>query len=376
MSHGEFTGLHYASRKPVRVRWENGRIVALEKGPADSPRDRWIAPGLFDLQINGYGGVDFQQDNLTEADLLRATHALRRDGCPLFLLTLITDDWSKLTARLRHLKKIRDASPELTAAIPGWHIEGPFLSEKPGFHGAHNPAYMLDPTPEMIRELREITGSDALLLTLAPERKGALAAILLAVSLGLKISLGHTDASADIIHQAVAIGATGFTHLGNGCPRELDRHDNILWRVFENPELLASIIPDAVHVSPAPFRLFHRTLPNLYYTTDAMAAAGAPPGRYTIGAVTVEVGADQIVRQPGKTNFAGSALRPVDGVFRAAHMLSRDWQETWKYFSTQPARLMNLRHEMEIGQPAHFCLLRLTDEQTPVELKTHLAGAS
>src|SRR5207247_8189697 len=125
-------------------------------------------------------------------------------------------------------------------------------------------------------------------------------AIALAVSLGIKISLGHTNASAEILRQAIEAGATGFTHLGNACPRELPRHDNILWRVLDARGLTISLIADGIHVSPALFRLLHRVLDaaTIFYTTDAMAAAGAPPGRYAIGALQLEVGPDQIVRQP------------------------------------------------------------------------------
>src|SRR5262249_27448287 len=145
-------------------------------------------------------------------------------------------------------------------------------------------------------------------------------------------------------------GATGFTHLANGCPRELDRHDNIIWRVLETSGLIVSLIPDQIHVSSALFRLIHRLVDanSIYYTTDAMAAAGSSPGRYSLGRVGVEVGADGIVRQPGKTNFAGSSLRPIDGVFRAAQMLNRPWQEIWNGFSTIPARLMGLDSEIAI----------------------------
>jgi N-acetylglucosamine-6-phosphate deacetylase len=246
----------------------------------------------------------------------------------------------------------------LQQALAGWHIEGPFLSEKPGFHGAHNPALMLDPTPAHIQELRDIAGDDPLLLTLAPERDGALEAIALAVSLGIRVALGHTDAPAERLRAAVAAGAKGFTHLGNGCPRELDRHDNILWRVLETPGLTVSLIPDGHHVSPALFRLLHRTLDpaSILYTTDAMAAAGAKPGRYTLGGLTVEVGDDQIVRQPGRPNFAGSALRPIEGVFRAARMLNCPWQEAWRRFAEVPAAFMGWDASLRAGSGC--CVLR------------------
>jgi N-acetylglucosamine-6-phosphate deacetylase len=324
-----------------------------------------------DVQVNGYGGVDFQRDNLSVEDLLKATRGLRAAGCTRFLLTLITDEWSKLTSRLKRLRGLRAESAELQKAIAGWHVEGPFLSGVAGFHGAHDPALMLEPTSERIRELREITGTEPLLLTLAPERAGSLEAIALAKSLGIKISLGHTDASAEVLRQAVAAGASGFTHLANGCPRELDRHDNILWRVLETPGLTAGLIPDGIHVSPVLFRMIHRLLGEeaIYYTTDAMAAAGAGPGRYAIGKVEVEVGADEVVRQPGKTNFAGSALRPVDGVFRAAGMLNGSWQEAWARFSSAPARLAGLPFGLDAGRAADFCVLKLEGRNQLGELR-------
>jgi len=374
MDTGELIAWQLTTRQPVRVRWVGGIITHLDSA-ATPPEEVWIAPPLFDVQVNGYAGVDFQRDNLTTDDLLHAVRALRADGCATFLLTLITDEWSQLTHRLRHLMALRAQSHELESAIAGWHIEGPFLSPEPGFHGAHDPDLMLDPTPEHIHELRAITGNDPLLLTLAPERRGAIEAIQLATSLGIKVSLGHTNASTDVLAQAVQAGATMFTHLANGCPRELDRHDNILWRVFDTPGLTPSLIPDRIHVSPSPFRLIHRALSNsVFYTTDAMSAAGAKPGRHTIGKLEVEVGADQIVRQPGKTNFAGSALRPIEGVFRAAQMLNCPWQETWSRFSIVPSKLMGLPCELRVGGRATFCTVRVGPDNQLRDLRTYWNG--
>ncbi len=376
MSEGDIWARHYTTGQCVHLRWHAGRITGMEPGPERSGIVQWLAPTLVDLQINGYGGVDFQRDDLAPGDLLSATQQLRRDGCGQYLLTLITDDWTSLMQRLSQLKRLRDELPELRRAIVGWHVEGPFISAQPGFCGAHNPAVMEDPRPEHIRELRAVTGNDPVLLTLAPERAGALEAITLAVSLGITVSLGHTNASAAVLASAVQAGATGFTHLGNALPQQLDRHDNLLWRVLDTPGLTASLIPDTLHVSPMFFRLVHRLLPpeRIYYTTDAMSAAGAPPGRYTIGQIELEVGSDQIVRLPGKSNFAGSALRPIEGVFRAAAMLGCPWQRTWDYFAQQPARLINLANELAVGAPADFCLLQITDEQQLAGFSVHIEG--
>ncbi len=378
MNDGEISAWHYSARQPVCVRWRAGVITHLEPATTLPPADVWLAPSLFDLQINGYGGVDFQQDDLTLNDLLSATRQLRAAGCASFLLTLITDEWPLIISRLRGFRTLRSQSVELKSAIAGWHIEGPFLSAEPGFHGAHDPSRMIDPTPEHIRVLRSIAGDDPVLLTVSPERHGALKAIELAASLGIKISLGHTNASAETLQRAIEAGATGFTHLANGCPRELDRHDNILWRVFELPALTVSLIPDRIHVSPPLFRLAHRVLnPRaIYYTSDAMAAAGAPPGRYRMGKKEVDVGPDQVVRPPGQHLFAGSALRPVEGVFRAAQMLNCPWQETWARLSEIPAKFMGLRNDLAVQQPATFCVLKVMGQNQLAELRVFADGRS
>lgn len=373
MNSGEHSAFYYTTREPVRVTWREGKILSLTKTEEQPATNLWLAPALVDLQINGYGGVDFQRDGLSLEQLLRASRALRRDGCGKFFFTLITDEWPKMLARLEHARRLRAQSPELQDALAGWHMEGPFLSEQRGFCGAHNPARMIDPTPEHLHALRAVTGHDPVLLTLAPERAGAIDAIRLARALGMTVSLGHTDASAEVLRAAVEAGATGFTHLGNGCPRELDRHDNILWRIADEPRLGASLIPDGLHVSPAPFRLLHRLLDAgrlIYYTTDAMAAAGAGPGRYTLGELEVEVGADQVVRQPGRTNFAGSALTPFEGVFRAAKMLNGPWQECWRRFSEAPAQWVGLRNEIRVDEPAAFCLITLDEHGQPIDVQT------
>jgi N-acetylglucosamine-6-phosphate deacetylase len=357
---GEIIARDYATGLPLHLVWQQGKILSASPCSREISPELWIAPTLFDLQVNGFAGVDFQQDGIGEEDLKSAVRALRAAGCARFMLTLITDEWVRLLARLQRLRDLRSRSAELQSAIAGWHIEGPFLSAEPGYRGAHDPRWMQDPTAESIAALRSATADDPVLLTLAPERPGAIEAIRMAVSLGMKVSLGHTNAPSDLLLEAVQSGASGFTHLGNGCPSELNRQDNILWRVLDTPGLRPSLIPDGFHVSPSLFRLVHRLLGKdaLLYTTDAMAGAGAPPGRYRLASLELEVGPDQIVRLPGTANFAGSALQPLEGVRRAARMLGVSWRDIWRNFSESPAAHVGLVNRLEAGQPDDFCLLR------------------
>jgi N-acetylglucosamine-6-phosphate deacetylase len=133
---------------------------------------------------------------------------------------------------------------------------------------------------------------------------------------------------------------------------------------MDTPGLTVSFIVDEIHVSSALLRLAHRALKSdrIYYTTDAMAAAAAPPGRHRLGALEVQVGPDQVVRKPNSPHFAGSALRPIEGIQRAARILDRSWQEVWPHFSTVPARMMGLGDELAVGRPACFCLLEVSSD--------------
>ncbi len=359
MSRGEIHAWNILDRKPVLAKWDEGRftqIIATEEPPAE---DRWIGPPLLDIQVNGYAGIDFQRDDLSEADLLHAVEQLAQACCNQILLTLVTDDWESMTRRLANAKQHRDTHPALAQAIVGWHIEGPFLSPETGYCGAHPADKMLRPTPERIAELRALTGDDPLLLTMAPEIDGGLSAFAAARELGIRVSIGHTNAPGHILRRVTAGGPVGFTHLGNGCPATLDRADNIVWRALDTPGLTCGLIPDRWHVSPTLFRLIHRLVApdSIYYTTDAMAAAGAPPGKYRLGQLELEVGPEQIVRLPGTPNLAGSALTPIDGVHRAAEMLDCDWQEVWPRFSQAPARFMGLKEGFTIGSPSNFALI-------------------
>ncbi|MCP5519282.1 MAG: N-acetylglucosamine-6-phosphate deacetylase [Verrucomicrobiales bacterium] len=376
MNQGSIQGLHAGTGQPVRLRWTDGRITAMEPGDAAAAGDEWLAPALFDPQINGFGGVDFQSDDLVAGDLQHSVRALQRAGCTRFLLTLITDDWERLMARLERLRGWLLTDPALRSAIVGWHVEGPFLSDEPGFRGAHPAAAMTDPTAAHIATLRRVTGEDPVLLTLAPERTGAIEAIRAAVGAGMRVSLGHTNASAAAIATAVAAGATGFTHLGNACPQTLDRHDNIVWRVLDTEGLRVSLIADGRHVSPPFMRLVHRVLgpERVLHTTDAMAAAGTPPGRYPLGPMWFEVGTDGLVRLPGGTHFAGSSLTPVEGVFRSAAMLGTSWRQTWAASSTTPAAWLGVPVSLAPGNRADFCLLRTGASGELVGLRVFARG--
>ena len=364
---GRRVGRDWASGQTVVVSWSSGVIDAVEPvGEGGAAENTWLAPGLVDLQVNGFGGVDFQDPDVSFDQLKAAVVRLRERGCGALFLTLITDRWEQMLAKLQRLVSLRDASPFLREAIVGWHLEGPFLSVEEGYRGAHDPAFMRDPLPGDLSDLLSVVGEDRVLMTVAPERPGVLELIEAGVSKGLQFSLGHCAAQPDQLAAAIQAGARGITHWGNGIPQSLPRHDNWFWTIIDQAGLHVGLIPDGIHLPPTVFRGMHAALRGsheIYYTTDAMAAGGAGPGRYKLAGQSLEVGTDRVVRIPGQPNFAGSSLDPLDGVCRASQMLGVSWREAWERFSLASTRFVGLDWGLVAGAPACFCEISVGEGQ-------------
>lgn len=275
-----------------------------------------LSASLFDLQVNGFAGVDYQQLNLSGEDLELSAHALRKHRMDYNLLTLITDTMELLETKLRRIEAFREQSPLIRRVFPGYHIEGPYMSPLDGFRGAHRTELMKAPDWDEFQRLQAAANGHIRLITLAPEWEGSDRFIEKVVASGVTVSLGHTNASNEEIDRAARAGATLCTHLGNGAPGNMHRHDNVIQRLLSRDDLIACFIPDGIHVPAFALKNFVRAKPldKVLFTTDAMSAAGAPPGTYQIANITVEVGEDRVVREPGRDNFAGSSLTLDEGV--------------------------------------------------------------
>ena len=212
------------------------------------------AAPLFDLQVNGFAGVDFQQPGLTRAELEHAARALRAHGTGRILLTLITDRIEAMAAKLAQVETVRRASPLVAQLVAGYHLEGPYLRPEPGFHGAHPPQLMKAPDLAEFEQLQAAAAGHLRLITLAPEWPGSAEFIRAVTARGVRVAIGHSDASEAEIDTAITAGLTLCTHLGNGVPMHLPRHDNIIQRLLARDELTAAFIPDGLHVPPATLR--------------------------------------------------------------------------------------------------------------------------
>jgi N-acetylglucosamine-6-phosphate deacetylase len=301
-------------------------------------------PGLFDLQVNGFAGVDFQGAPTVE-EVRFACKRLKACGITRILATFISDSPEALTAKLTRFAAFRAEDAEIADICVGFHLEGPYLSGLDGYRGAHPARWMRDPNWDEFQRWQEAAAGAIRLVTLAPERTGAVPFMSAAVASGVRIALGHTNASDSQISAAIQSGATLCTHLGNGCPVEMHRHDNIIQRLLARDELTACFIPDGIHLPPRVLRSLYRAKPEgkAILVSDAMAAADAGPGFYKLGELEMEVAEDQIVRAPGTSQFAGSALRLDEGVQRASKWLGISLENARTLASSTPAQALGFR---------------------------------
>jgi N-acetylglucosamine-6-phosphate deacetylase len=269
------------------------------------------SPQFFDLQVNGYGGIDFNQDDLAAEGLHRACERLEADGVIGILATIITDDLRVMARRLANLVRLREADPLAKKLIPGLHIEGPFISPVQGYRGAH-PADAIRPaTIDEMQRLLDAGGELVKLVTLAPEQDDGAAVTKMLASQSVRISAGHTDASVDQLRAAIDAGLTLFTHLGNGCPMQMHRHDNIVQRALSLCDRLnIMFIADGTHVPYVALKNYLRlTNPDsTIVVSDAIAPAGLGPGRYTLGRWDLLIEEDMVARAPDRSHFVGSAI--------------------------------------------------------------------
>jgi N-acetylglucosamine-6-phosphate deacetylase len=285
-------------------------------------------PGLVDLQVNGFAGVDFGDPAITPDDVERAVAAIQKTGVTRFLPTLITSPFETFAACAQTLLKTRNA------AVAGIHMEGPYISPEEGFRGAHARAHVRAADLDDFKR-RQDAAEGHPPGDVAPNRRAIRCRT--ARGGGLRVAR-RTAANGAQIRPPVAAGATLSTHLGKSC-RECCRGANVIWEQLGEDRLLASFIVDGHHLPPATVRSMVRakTPARTILVTDAMAAAGMPPGVYTIGGQKVELDASGRVAAPGASNLAGSALTLSAAIGHAVRFTGLPLDDVVEMASGRPA---------------------------------------
>ena len=290
-------------------------------------------PGFFDLQANGFAGVDFNAVDLPAERAASALDAMLLTGVTRVLPTLITSPFAAFARSAQVLARLAHPS------IAGIHMEGPYISADDGARGAHPREWVAPATVDDFARRQDAADGRIVLVTLAPEVPGAIALTEHLARSGVRVSIGHTAATSQQIADAVSAGATLATHLGNGCARMLPRHPNSIWDLLAEDRVAASFIVDGHHLPPSTVKAMIRAkgAGRSILVTDAIAAAAAPPGRYAIGAITCELSADGRVSLPGTPYLAGSSLTMAQAVGNAARFTGLSLQQVASMASTIPA---------------------------------------
>jgi N-acetylglucosamine-6-phosphate deacetylase len=361
-------------------------VRALSAGAADGDSENFplVSPGFVDIQVNGFQGIDYSGSDLAFEDVERLVWLLGASGTTRHVPTIITNSQERILSNLKTVASAIEGSALVAAAIPGIHVEGPFISPEDGPRGAHDPQFVRDPSVSEYRSWQEASGGRVRMVTLAPERPGALDLIAALVRDGVIPAIGHTAASPEQIRGAVEAGALFSTHLGNGSHAMLPRLKNYLWAQLGTDELAAGVIADGFHVPHEVLKVFLRAkgADRLVLISDVAPPAGLPVGRHKWGNIEVEVHADGHLGLADTEYLAGAGHlldRCVPQMVAATGMTIAT---AVSLCTATPARVLGLPEpRIAVGEPADLVLFSWRnggasgDGVPPLEIEqTFLAG--
>lgn len=301
-----------------------------------------MARGFVDVQNNGWMGTDFNDDALTVERVLEITRDLRDRGTVGYLPTIVTGDPAVYE---KCFGVVVDAmgDGELGGHILGIHLEGPFISPEPGAVGAHPKQWVTDPSVDAFKQFQEWADGNIRILTLAPERPGAMELIRYAADSGVVVSMGHHLAENDVMRAALDAGASLHTHVGNGIPNMIHRHQNPLWLTLARDDLSGLFITDGHHLPPELITVALRAkgTDRFIVISDASPLAGMPVGDYEIfGGLPVTIDETGLIYSKESQSLAGSHAVMLECMNHLASLDLLSEDELWKVGFENPVRLV------------------------------------
>lgn len=300
-------------------------------------------PGLVDLQVNGYRGVDFSGADLTPANCTWACRELLNAGTTAFLPTLVTSSPEIYEQNLPILASVMDAA-EFQGRLLGIHLEGPFLCPQDGARGAHDARWVRKPDVAYLEKLVDFAAGKVRLITIAADQDGAEDLARCAVRHGIAVALGHHMADEDDLERLVAVGAKALTHLGNGVPALLSRHQNPVWAGLANDDLSATVIADGHHLPPSMLTTILRTKgpQRSIIISDASPLAGLPPGEYWTMGAQVRLEKNGRLHNPVTGYMAGSSATILACANHLASLGLAGFNELVTMFFYNPLKLLGI----------------------------------
>lgn len=305
-------------------------------------RKNITSSGLIDLQVNGFSGVDFNDEKITADGMDKALHAMLATGVTCCLPTIITAAEDVLHRRIQALDNAVANSRLGPLMVPGYHLEGPFLNPQEGYAGCHPARDMIRPAIDLVKSLEQPLSRPILYITLAPELEGTNDLISWARQNHKIIGAGHCEATREILPAAIKCGLQISTHLGNGVPQQLHKFNNsILWQLA-NDNLLASFIADGIHIPPDILKIYIRAkgIEKSILVTDGTSASCSTPGRHYLAGMASELDDQGIVRLSGSASLAGSALSLGQAVANMVKWGITDFRSALRMASANPEKLL------------------------------------
>lgn len=372
-------GLLYLDGTPVTIEVVDGKISRIvRKDELDDPsrENTFIGPGLIDNQVNGYDSVSFTSADLTAQDVDKATRRQWKEGVTTYLPTVTTGSHEAILKSFEALAEAR-RNPEIRQSIPGYHLEGPYISPVDGYRGAHPLRWVRPPDWEEFLQYYRASDNRILQVSLAPEVDGAMDFLRNCVAQGIRVALAHHNGSADIIKAAVDEGAVISTHLGNGCANTIHRHDNPLWPQMADDRLMASIIVDGFHLQPEEVQVFFKVKgpDRIVATSDVTEFAGMPPGEYEVDGDKVVMTPEGMLKLPSQDVLYGASLPLRTAIGNLMRFTGCSLAEAIHTMTRNPAHLYGLsdRGEIQPGKRADLIVFKLEQGRAKIE-KTYLAG--
>ncbi len=367
-------GRHFETGNAVRLRVTQGLITELDELqlPAEEVQSLpWLAPGLFDIQVNGAQGVWFSDERLNVESVCDVLSVFLRHGVTRLFPTLITNSAAALEHGFAVINRACEQAAWVDRMVAGCHLEGPYLSAETGPRGAHPREHIRGCNWNEFARWQAASGNRIKLVTLAPEATGAVEFIQRFTATGGVIALGHTAADTTQIAAAVAAGARLSTHFGNGAHGTLRRHPNYLWDQLAEPRLLASLITDGQHLpaSVAKVVLLAKGPQNIILTCDASGLAGCPPGEYAAVGGRCEVLTDGRIVVAGQRQYlAGSSAFTEQCIAGMCQLTGVDLATAWHMATRNPGRLFDVKvPELRLGAAAEIVVFRIVEQRNTAE---------
>ncbi|HWL98882.1 MAG TPA: amidohydrolase family protein [Nocardioidaceae bacterium] len=333
----------------------DGRVERIGDGPVGT--SAWLSPGLVDLQVNGFGGLDVNGSDVTADSIVELTRRLGLAGTTTFVPTVITASEADIVRSLQAVRDARRLDPLTALAVPYVHVEGPHLSPQEGARGVHPVEHIRPPDLDELSRWQQASDGLVGMVTLSPHHPEARDYTAAASAAGVRIAIGHTDAEPDQIRAVVDAGAVLSTHLGNGARATLPRHPNHLWAQLADDRLTAGFIADGHHLGAEVLTAMTRAkgLSRSLLVSDSVALAGLPAGSYeaAVGG-NVELSEDGRLAYVGTPYLAGAAQSLADGVAKATVLARLTLGEAVALATTSPSRFVNGRGRVVPGESANL----------------------